>query len=147
MIDIKPDPVFSTGVCDSRISIALFAALAFVIWDSAYMEKWFPSNDRENETVSANAALLIKSPEMTIQQQYTASSPVLDEIADQRGIKFRVIDDAPGEISGAPDWLQKLFLEHERKSPCLAIVDSRGGRKSYPAPSSVSEIRKRIGAK
>ena len=132
---------------ESKLPVMLFAALCFVVWDSGYYRKWLPSQDREKQSIEVSAALLIKSPEMTVDQQYTASSPVLDEIADQRGIKFRVIDDAPGEISGAPEWLQKLFLKHEKDSPCLAVVDADGKSKSLDAPSSVSEFRERIGAK
>jgi hypothetical protein len=147
VIDIRSSPSTADCPSDNRVSIVLFATLAFVTWDSGYLGKWFPSQDRTDQAVSATAVLLIKSPDMTVDQQYTASSPVLDEIADQRGIKFRVIDDAPGEISGSPDWLQSLFLKYESKSPCIAIMDASGNSKSFDAPSSVSEFRKRIGAK
>lgn len=132
---------------ESKLPVMLFAALCFVVWDSGYYKKWLPSQDRENQSIEVTAALLIKSPEMTVDQQYTSSSPVLDEIADQRGIKFRVIDDAPGEISGAPQWLQELFLKHEKDSPCLAVVDADGKSKSLDAPDSVSDFRRKIGAK
>lgn len=125
----------------------LFAALCFVVWDSGYYRKWLPSQEREDQAIEVSAALLIKSPDMTVDQQYTASSPVLDEIADQRGIKFRVIDDASGEISGSPEWLQDLFLKHEKDSPCLAVVDANGKSKSLDAPDSVSDFRRKIGAK
>ena len=132
---------------DSKLPVMLFAALCFVVWDSGYYKKWLPSQSREDQSISVSSALLIKSPEMTVNQQYTASSPVLDEIADQRGINFRVIDDAPGEISGSPQWLQELFLKYESNSPCLAVIDLSGNSKSFDAPSSVSEFRERIGAK
>lgn len=132
---------------ESKLPVMLFAALCFVVWDSGYYKKWLPSQDRENQSIEVTAALLIKSPEMTVDQQYTSSSPVLDEIADQRGIKFRVIDDAPGEISGSPEWLQKLFLKYESKSPCIAVMDDSGNSKSFEAPSSVADFRERIGAK
>lgn len=132
---------------ESKLPVMLFAALCFVVWDSGYYKKWLPSQDREEQAIEVSSALLIKSPEMTVDQQYTASSPVLDEIADQRGIKFRVIDDAPGEISGAPEWLQKLFLEHESESPCIAVMDESGNSRSFEAPSSVADFRERIGAR
>jgi hypothetical protein len=106
----------------------LFAALAFVVWDTNYLQKLFPSKDRTDQVLSADAVLLIKSPEMSVEQQYTASSPVLDEIADERGIKFRVID-------------------HEKDSPCIAVLGKSGESKSYNAPSSISEFRERIGAR
>ena len=146
MIDIQAKQT-APSKQDSKLPVMLFAALCFVVWDSGYYKKWFPSQDREEQAIKVSAALLIKSPEMTADQQYTASSPVLDEIADQRGIKFRVIDDVPGEISGAPQWLQELFLKHEKDSPCLAVVDVSGKSKSLDAPSSVSEFRERIGAR
>jgi len=132
---------------ESKLPVMLFAALCFVVWDSGYYKKWLPSQDREEQSIQVSAALLIKSPEMTVDQQYTSSSPVLDEIADQRGIKFRVIDDAPGEISGSPEWLQKLFLKYESKSPCIAVMDESGNSRSFDAPSSVADFRERIGAK
>jgi len=132
---------------ESKLPAMLVAALCFVVWDSGYYKKWLPSQDREKQSIEVSAALLIKSPEMTVDQQYTASSPVLDEIADQRGINFRVIDDAPGEISGSPQWLQKLFLRYESKSPCIAVMDASGKSKSFDAPLSVAEFRERIGAK
>ncbi len=147
MIDIRSSPSADVCSCDSRVPVVLLAALAFVVWDSGYLSKWFPSEDRTDQVVSATSVLLIKSPDMTVDQQYTASSPVLDEIADQRGIKFRVIDDAPGEISGSPEWLQKLFLRYESKSPCIAVMDASGNSTSFDAPSSVADFRKRIGAK
>ncbi len=147
MIDIRHSSSSTAKQCDNRISVVLFAALAFVAWDSGYYKKWLPSEDREDQVSSVQAVLIIKSPEMTVEQQYTASSPVLDEIADQRGIKFRVIEDAPGKISGAPEWLQKLFLEHESESPCIAVMGQGGKTKSFDAPSSIDEFRKRIGAK
>ena len=147
MIDIRSSPSADVCSCDSRVPVVLLAALAFVVWDSGYLSKWFPSEDRTDQVVSATSVLLIKSPDMTVDQQYTASSPVLDEIADQRGIKFRVIDDAPGEISGSPEWLQKLFLQYESKSPCIAVMDASGNSTSFDAPSSVADFRKRIGAK
>lgn len=125
----------------------LFAALAFVVWDSGYYKKWLPSEDREDQVSSVEAALLIKSTKMTDDQKYIASSPVLDEIADERGIKFRVIDSEPGKISGSPDWLQQLFLKYDSKSPCIAVMGQSGKTMFYDAPSSVSEFRKRIGAK
>ncbi len=146
MIDIQAKQT-ATAKQDSKLPVMLFAALCFVVWDSGYYKKWLPSQDREEKAIEVSAVLLIKSPEMTVDQQYTASSPVLDEIADQRGIKFRVIDDAPGEISGSPDWLQKLFLKYESKSPCIAVMDGSGNSKSFDAPSSVADFRKRIGAK
>jgi len=132
---------------ESKLPVMLFAALCFVVWDPGYYKKWLPSQDREEQSIQVSAALLIKSPEMTVDQQYTSSSPVLDEIADQRGIKFRVIDDAPGEISGSPEWLQKLFLKYESKSPCIAVMDESGNSRSFDAPSSVADFRERIGAK
>ena len=147
MIDIRSPRSASASRDDNRFSVVLLAALAFVVWDSGYLNKWFPSNDRTDQVLSATAVLLIKSPDMTVEQQYTASSPVLDEIADQRGIKFRVIDDAPGEISGSPDWIQKLFLKYESKSPCIAVMDASGNSKSFDAPLSVAQFRERIGAK
>ena len=147
MIDIRSSPSTADCPSDNRVSIVLFAALAFVAWDSGYLSKWFPSQDRTDQVVSATAVLLIKSPDMTVDQQYTASSPVLDEIADQRGIDFRVIDDSPGEISGSPEWLKKLFLRYESKSPCIAVMDASGNSTSFDAPSSVADFRKRIGAK
>ena len=147
MIDIRSSPSADVCSCDSRVPVVLLAALAFVVWDSGYLGKRFPSEDRTDQVVSATSVLLIKSPDMTVDQQYTASSPVLDEIADQRGIKFRVIDDAPGEISGSPEWLQKLFLRYESKSPCIAVMDASGNSTSFDAPSSVADFRKRIGAK
>ena len=147
MIDIRSSPSATGSSYDNRIPIVLLAALAFVVWDSGYLNKWFPSKDRADQVLSATSVLLIKSPDMTVDQQYTASSPVLDEIADQRGIKFRVIDDAPGEISGSPEWLQKLFLKYESKSPCMAVMDDSGNSKSFEAPSSVADFRERIGAK
>ncbi len=147
MIDIRSSPSAAGSSCDNRVSVVLLAALAFVAWDSGYLHKWFPSKDRADQVLSATSVLLIKSPDMTVDQQYTASSPVLDEIADQRGIKFRVIDDAPGEISGSPEWLQKLFLKYESKSPCIAVMDDSGNSKSFEAPSSVADFRERIGAK
>ena len=146
-MDIRSSSGADVCSCDSRVPAVLLAALAFVVWDSGYLSKWFPSQDRTDQVVSATAVLLIKSPDMTVDQQYTASSPVLDEIADQRGIKFRVIDDAPGEISGSPEWLQKLFLRYESKSPCIAVMDASGNSTSFDAPSSVADFRKRIGAK
>ena len=147
MIDIRSPRSAPASHDDNRFSVVLLAALAFVVWDSGYLNKWFPSNDRTDQVLSATAVLLIKSPDMTVEQQYTASSPVLDEIADQRGIKFRVIDDAPGEISGSPDWIQKLFLKYESKSPCIAVMDASGNSKSFDAPLSVAQFRERIGAK
>lgn len=147
MIDIRSSPSATNSSCDNRVSVVLLAALAFVAWDSGYLNKWFPSKDRADQVLSATSVLIIKSPDMTVDQQYTASSPVLDEIADQRGIKFRVIDDAPGEISGSPEWLQKLFLKYESKSPCMAVMDDSGNSKSFEAPSSVADFRERIGAK
>ena len=146
MIDIKKtsSPIVQQ---ESKLPVMLVAALCFVVWDSGYYKKWLPSQDREKQSIEVSAALLIKSPEMTVDQQYTASSPVLDEIADQRGIKFRVIDDAPGEISGSPDWLQKLFLRYESKSPCIAVMDASGNSESFDAPSSVADFRERVGAK
>ncbi len=147
MIDIRSSPSATGSSCDNRIPVVLLAALAFVAWDSGYLNKWFPSKDRADQVLPATSVLLIKSPDMTVDQKYTASSPVLDEIADQRGIKFRVIDDAPGEISEAPEWLQKLFLRYESKSPCIAVMDDSGNSKSFDAPSSVSEFRRRVGAK
>jgi hypothetical protein len=101
----------------------LFAALAFVVWDTNYLQKLFPSKDRTDQVLSADAVLLIKSPEMSVEQQYTASSPVLDEIADERGIKY------------------------EKDSPCIAVLGKSGESKSYNAPSSISEFRERIGAR
>ncbi len=147
MIDIRSSSNATGSSCHNRFSVVLLAALAFVAWDSDYLSKWFPSKDRTDQVLSATSVLLIKSPDMTVDQKYTASSPVLDEIADQRGIKFRVIDDAPGEISEAPEWLQKLFLRYESKSPCIAVMDDSGNSKSFDAPSSVSEFRRRVGAK
>ena len=147
MIDIRSPRSASASRDDNRFSVVLLAALAFVVWDSGYLNKWFPSKDRTDQVLSATAVLLIKSPDMTVEQQYTASSPVLDEIADQRGIKFRVIDDAPGEISGSPDWIQKLFLKYESKSPCIAVMDASGNSKSFDVPLSVAQFRERIGAK
>ncbi len=147
MIDITSSPTATGSSCYNRFSAVLLAALSFVVWDSGYLNKWFPSKDRTDQVLSATSVLLIKSPDMTVDQKYTASSPVLDEIADQRGIKFRVIDDAPGEISGAPEWLQKLFLKYESKSPCIAVMDESGNSKSFDAPSSVADFRERIGAK
>jgi len=132
---------------ESKLPLMLFAALCFVVWDSGYYKKWLPSQDREEQSIKVSAALLIKSPEMTINQQYTAASPVLDEIADQRGIKFRVIDDEPGEISESPQWLQELFLKYESNSPCLAVIDASGKSKSLDPPSSVADFRQKIGAK
>jgi len=132
---------------ESKLPVILLAALCFVVWDSGYYKKWFPSQDREEQAIEVSSALLIKSPDMTVDQQYTASSPVLDEIADQRGIQFRVIDDAPGEISGAPEWLQKLFLKYESESPCIAVMSKSGKAKFYDAPSSVAEFRERINAR
>jgi hypothetical protein len=146
MIDIKKISS-APSQQDSKLPVMLFAALCFVVWDSGYYKKWFPSQDRDQQVSDVSAALLIKSPEMTVDQQYTASSPVLDEIADQRGIKFRVIDDAPGEVSGAPEWIQELFLKYETNSPCLAVVDVDGKSKYLQAPSSVSDFRRKIGAK
>ncbi len=145
MIDIQAKQT-APSKQDSKLPVMLFAALCFVVWDSGYYKKWFPSQDRDQQVSDVSAALLIKSPEMTVDQQYTASSPVLDEIADQRGIKFRVIDDAPGEISGSPEWLQKLFLKYESKSPCIAVMDESGNSNSFDAPSSVADFRERIGA-
>lgn len=147
MIDIRHSSSSTVAKCDNRITVVLFAALAFVVWDTNYLQSLFPSKDRTDQVLLADSVLLIKSPEMSVEQQYTASSPVLDEIADQRGIKFRVIDDAPGEISGAPEWIQELFLKHEKDSPCIAVLGKSGESKSYNAPSSVSEFRERIGAK
>ena len=146
MIDIKKtsSPIVKQ---ESKLPVMLVAALCFVVWDSGYYKKWLPSQDREKQSIEVSAALLIKSPEMTVDQQYTASSPVLDEIADQRGIKFRVIDDAPGEISKSPEWLQKLFLRYESKSPCIAVMDASGNSESFDAPSSVADFRERVGAK
>ena len=136
MIDIRSSPSATGSSYDNRIPIVLLAALAFVVWDSGYLNKWFPSKDRADQVLSATSVLLIKSPDMTVDQQYTASSPVLDEI-----------DDAPGEISGSPEWLQKLFLKYESKSPCMAVMDDSGNSKSFEAPSSVADFRERIGAK
>jgi len=146
MIDIKKtsSPIVQQ---ESKLPVMLVAALCFVVWDSGYYKKWLPSQDREKQSIEVSAALLIKSPEMTVDQQYTASSPVLDEIADQRGIKFRVIDDAPGEISKSPEWLQKLFLRYESKSPCIAVMDASGNSESFDAPSSVADFRERVCAK
>jgi len=81
MIDIKKtsSPIVQQ---ESKLPVMLVAALCFVVWDSGYYKKWLPSQDREKQSIEVSAALLIKSPEMTVDQQYTASSPVLDEIAD-----------------------------------------------------------------
>lgn len=146
MIDIKAKSSVPLQK-ESKLPVVLFAALCFVVWDSGYYKKWLPSQDRDQPVTDITAALLIKSSGMTVDQQYTASSPVLDEIADQRGIKFRVIDNAPGEISGAPQWIQELFLKYETNSPCLAVVDVDGKSKYLKAPSSVSDFRSKIGAK
>ena len=127
--------------------MVLFAALVFVVWDSNYIEKWIPSGERSDSVLRVNAALIIKSEGMTDDQKYTANSPVLDEIADQRGIKFRVISDKPSQISESPEWIQELFLKYESESPCLAVIGKAGETKIFPSPSSVSEFRKRIGAK
>lgn len=147
MIDIGQTPDCCSQHSGSRASVVLFAALVFVVWDSNYIEKWLPSGERSDSVLQATAALLIKSQDMTADQKYTANSPVLDEIADQRGIKFRVISDKPGKLSESPEWIQKLFLECESQSPCLAVVGDAGKVKTFPPPSSVSEFRKRIGAK
>ena len=126
---------------------ALIAVVAFIAWQSGYLDSLFPRTDREKRPVTASAVLLIKSSSMTSDQQYTANSPVLDEIADQRGIKFRVLDDNADDLSRAPGWVQQLFLENEKHAPCLALIDESGKKHRHDAPSSVSEFRERVGAK
>ncbi len=147
MIDIGQTPDCCSQHRSNRTSVVLFAALVFVAWDSNYIQKWLPSGERSDSVLQTTAALLIKSEDMTVDQKYTANSPVLDEIADQRGIKFRVISDKPGKLSESPEWIQELFLECESQTPCLAVVGKAGKTKTFPPPSSVSEFRKRIGAK
>lgn len=146
MIDIRSAPA-PAQASPGRVPVLLFAILAFVVWDSGYMQKWIPSQERENDRLTAASVLLIKSSSMSTEQQYTASSPVLDEVADQRGIDFRVIDESPGELKDAPGWIKELFLRHEGESPCLVVADANGKQQVFPAPSSVSEFRSRIGAK
>ena len=145
MIDIRASK--SVKQKTNKLPAVLFAALCFVVWDSGYYKNWIATGPRDKVAGNVTAALLIKAQSMTNDQKYTANSPVIDEIADQRNVLFRVIDEQPGELSGAPDWLKKLFLSNESNAPCLAVLTDSGKQVCFEPPSSVAEFRERIGAK
>ncbi len=145
MIDIHRSEARKDIEGNSRC-VLLFIVLCFVVWDSGYLSSLIDRRSRDELSTTVKAGLLIKCDLMSDDQKYTASSPVLDEIADRSGVRFRVIPRKPGDLSGSPIWIKKLFDDYGEESPCLAVSYSDGTSKVFPAPSSVSEFTVRIGA-
>lgn len=147
MIDIRrsSEPQQPSG--SNARSVLLFAALCFVVWDSGYLSTLIDRYAREEVSTEVDSVLLIKCESMTDDQKYTAASPVLDELADRCGINFRVVDSEPGDLAGSPMWLQELFAQHRKESPCIAVLYLDGRSEVFRAPESVSDFRNRIGAR
>lgn len=146
MIDIRRSSDESFSRSNPR-GVLLLVALCFVVWDSGYLSTLISRYNRVDQSSDVDAVLLIKCDDMTDDQKYTAASPVLDEIADRCGINFRVISSDPGDLSASPMWVQELFAQHRKQSPCLAVLYLDDNSEVYPAPESVSDFKNRLGAR
>lgn len=146
MIDILPDTNRKNDSGNARC-VLLFAFLCFVVWDSGYVSVLLDRYSSDKQEAAVSRAMIIKSEEMSDDQLYTCSSPVLDELADRSGVSFRVLSCKPGSLSAAPEWIRSLFSQYSDEAPCLALEYRDGHRKRFDAPSTISEFRERIGAK
>ncbi len=145
MIDIRRSSKTSLPDSNAR-SVFLLVVLCFVVWDSGYLSTLLSRYNRDEVNSEVQCALLIKCDGMSDEQKYTASSPVLDELADRCQVSLRVVSREPGDVSDSPIWIQELLRDYASESPCLALRYFDGRSEVYPAPKSVSEFRGRIGA-
>ena len=127
--------------------VVLLAALAFLIWDSNWLGRFWPDRDDQVVTGQVTNVPLIKCiNEMTQEQAQVAASVVPDEICDQRNIKFRSLW-TTADIQNADEWVRQLFSFYKDNAPCLATIDVDGNRSVQEMPASISQFRKLIGAK
>ena len=144
MIDVTAEPQKPTT---NLPAIVLAALLAFVIWKSGAWDSLTPDKEREQVPSKVAGVLVIKSDAMTVDQAQVANSAVIDEICDQRGIKFRALWAEAGDLSNADEWVRQLHSFYSDDAPCLATIDAAGNRKRHDMPTSISEFRRLVGAK
>ena len=126
----------------ANFSLLLALALAFVVWDTRYWERWIapsPSPNRELAQV-----LFVVDDMMSPSQRRVADSQLVDIATDRLGIQRRRLD-ADTEIGAdAEDWLVEMLDLGAGQSPCLVFRSSNGTIDIIPMPSSVDEAIKEI---
>lgn len=146
MIDIRSGAARKQDGYSTR-SVLLLLALCFVSWDAGYFGILLERYIRKTSDGSVTHALIVTCDSMNADQQYTVSSPILDEIADRAQIKFRIVEEEPGSLANAADWIKSLHHSAVKQAPCMILRKDDASNLIVPIPASVAEFKDRLGIK
>lgn len=127
------------------VALLLSAALAWVVYDTAYWKKLAPTVVVPSEKYAQ--VLFVTDKSMTPGQGQASVSIKVDEFCDENGIEKRRIE-VGQDTSGAEKWLQEMAEIGYGQAPAVVFRSKSGRLDCIPMPSSIddaiSEIRSRL---
>ena len=139
MVDISVD---ARQRKPANFSLLLALALAFVVWDTRYWERWVtPSPSPSGELAQV---LFVTTDAMSVGQRRVADSQLVDIATDRLGIQRRRLDSGTEIGADAESWLIEMFDLGAGQSPCLVFRNSDGTIDIIPMPDSVDEAIEEI---
>ena len=121
-------------------NLVLGLALAFVVYDTKYWEKFTP-----NVVPASSLAevVFVKCDIMSQKQQIVANSTVIDEVLDKANLARRaVFDDV--DLSDAEPFLQEAVELGKGQAPCVVWCRKDGSMDITPMPETIDEMKRQI---
>jgi len=126
-------------------SILLALALAWVVYDTSYWNKFIP--DQVVPAEESAQVLFVTSDDMSKGQGQASISMKVDDFCDEHGIEKRRLE-VGQDTSGAEQWLQEMAEIGYGQAPAVVFRSKSGRLDCIPMPSSIddaiSEIRSRL---
>lgn len=125
------------------VNLLLAGALAFVVYDTSYWQKFAPSPAPQH----ASQVLFVVNDEMSAGQGQSAISMKIDEFCEAEGVERRRLE-AGQDTSGAEAWLSEMAELGYGQAPCIVFRSRSGKLDCIPIPDSIdatiAEIRSRL---
>ena len=123
-------------------TLVLALALAFVLYDTRYWERWISPNPAVKGDLAQ--VLFVATDTMSVAQRRVADSQLVDIATDRLGVNRRRLDSDTEIGADAEPWLTEMFELGVGQAPCLVFRNSDGKLDIIPMPDTVDEAIEEI---